>query len=52
MDSPILSDEVLLRLLDEVRADPARKDLHGPFFYRALLENLIAARTAIIVLDT
>jgi hypothetical protein len=44
MDTPLLTDEQLMQLLRDVCADPARKDVYGPFFYRALLENLIASR--------
>jgi hypothetical protein len=50
MDAP-LTDEQVTRLYEDVLADPTRKDFLGPFFYRALLENLIAARQANVELS-
>ena len=44
MTPPNLSDSDVKRLYDDLCADPTRKDFYGPFFYRALLEDLFWAR--------
>ena len=47
MMRPNLSDADIAVLLKTVREEPDARKLHGPYYYRSLLEYLAAARQEI-----